>query len=341
MIRLLTIWMTAMTFAYSMSVQADDKGAITVQERSFHNALTAYAQVRPIQLLTVQTLVSGQVEDLSVLPGQHVKAGQLLARLHGIPQSTQMTAATAAVSQARAALNLAQQNYTGVAATYPDVSTRQQLFAAKAAVNDTKARLNSARSQLALIQGGSEVKAPIAGTVVSLSAANGQNMTAGTPLLVLQPDQGLWVEAVFYGPAMRNIAVGMEGTFLPTDGSPAFTVRVKSFASQVGSDGGLSVGCVSSGAPHWFAGEAGKLVLNSGVASWPSLPSEALILDAGNWWVVIREHGRYRNQQVSIGPEEDGWTAIPSGLKAGSQVQVTHAYRIYHRNFALDYQQPD
>ncbi|MBY0579734.1 MAG: efflux RND transporter periplasmic adaptor subunit [Burkholderiales bacterium] len=337
----LILWMTVLTLAYSTSVQAGNEGAITIQSKVFHNALTAYAQVRPIRLLTVQTLVSGQVEDLSVLPGQHVQADQALARLKGISQSAQIIAAEAAVNQALAAFNLAQQNYAGIAATYPDVSTRQQLFTAKAAVNDARAKLISARSQLALIQGGGMVRAPGAGTVVSLSATNGQNVTAATPLLVLQLDHSLWLEAEFYGTAKQDVAIGMGGMFHPADGGKPVAVTVRSVANQVGSDGGLSVNCIPVGGSTWFSGETGNLVLNSGNRSWPSLPSQALILDAGNWWVVISEHGHYRNQMVTIGPEEDGWTAVTSGLKAGEQVQVTHAYRIYHRNFAIDYQQPD
>jgi hypothetical protein len=118
-------------------------------------------------------------------------------------------------------------------------------------------------------------------------------------------------------------------------------VQVRSVASQVESDGGLSVGCVPIGKPLWLAGEAGNLVLDGGTHSWLALPSQALILDAGRWWVVIREQGGYRNQMVEIGTEEAGWTAITDGLKVGQQVLVSNAYHIYHRNFARDYQQPD
>ncbi|MHB8455323.1 MAG: efflux RND transporter periplasmic adaptor subunit [Acidiferrobacterales bacterium] len=323
-----------------LAAPADD-GILVVKDAPFPGALKAYAQVRSIQVLSVQTLVTGQVEGLRVLPGQHVKAGQVLARLRGIAQSSQVAAAMAAAAQARAALNLARQNYAGIEKTYPDISTRQQLETAMAAVKDAQARLAAAGARRTLIQGGGLVRAPSNGTVLSLAATTGQNLNAGSPLLVLQPDHGLWLRADFYGNAIRQVSAGMKGKFLPADGGVAIPVRVRSVINEVESNGGRSVGCVPIGRVDWIAGEAGTLVLEGDARSWPALPSQALILDAGRWWVVIRENGRYRNQPVTVGPEEAGWSAITRGLKAGQQVLVTHAYRVYHRDFARNYQQPD
>ncbi len=336
------VWISAVMLALLplLAARADD-GILVVKEATFPAALKAYAQVRSIQVLSVQTLVSGQVEGLSVLPGQHVKAGQVLARLRGIAQSSQLAAALASAAQARAALNLARQNYTSVEKTYPDISTRQQLETALAAVKDAQARLAAAQARRTLIQGGGLVRAPGDGTVLSLAATTGQNLNAGSALLVLQPDHGLWLQADFYGNAIRQVSAGMKGKFLPADGAEAIPVRVRSVINEVDSDGGRSVGCVPIGRADWIAGEAGTLVLEGGDQSWPALPSQALILDAGRWWVVIRADGHYRNQPVSVGPEEAGWTAITQGLKAGQQVLVTHAYRVYHRDFARTYQQPD
>jgi len=336
------VWITGvmLTFLVPLGASADG-GILVVKEAPFRDTLEAYAQVEPIQVLSVQTLVTGQVEDLTVVPGQHVAAGQVLARLRGMAQSSQVVAATAAVAQTRAALDLARQNYAATKKTYPDISTRQQLQTAMTAVKDAQARLAAARAQLTLIQGGGLVRAPSAGTVLSLAAATGQNLTAGSPVLVLQADHGLWLRAVFYSNAARRVAVGMKGKFLPADGGPAIPVRVRSVTNEVTSDGGRSAGCVPLGHAGWIAGEAGTLVLDASTRSWPALPRQALILDAGRWWVVIREDGHYRNQRVMIGPEEAGWTAVTGGLKVGQQVLVSHAYRVYHRDFAHNYQPPD
>ena len=66
-----------------------------------------------------------------------------------------------------------------------------------------------------------------------------------------------------------------------------------------------------------------------------------LMKHAGRWWVVIRKDGRYRNQTVRLGPQHAGWTAITEGIKAGDHVVIAQAYRIYHRDFARNYQPPD
>lgn len=319
---------------------ADDR-VLVVGEKAFADSFDTYAQVQPIQVINVQALVSGQVEDLRVLPGQHVRAGEVLARLSGIARASQSAGAAAAVAQARAAVALARRNYAATRKTYPDISTRQQLAAALSALTDARARLTAAQARHALVQGGGSVTAPVAGTVLNLDATTGQALSAGSTLLVLQPDHGLWLKAAFYGNASQRVVAGMTGKFLPADGSATVPVRVRSVINEVGSDGGRSVGCVPIGRVDWSAGEAGTLVLQRGTETWPALPSEALILDAGRWWVVIRKDGRYRNQIVRLGPQHAGWTAITEGIKAGDHVVIAQAYRIYHRDFARNYQPPD
>ena len=329
-----------LTFFFASTAFAADE-VLVVANRTFNDSLSAYAQVRPIQLVNVQTLIDGQVEDLKVLPGQHVRVHELLARLRGVAQASQSAAAKAAVAQADGALVFAQRNYSATRKTYPDISTRQQLEAALSALIDAQARLTAAQARLALVHGAASVTAPVAGTVLRLAATSGQVLAAGATLLVMQPDHGLWLKASFYGDDAHRVSSGMTGKFLPADGGSALPVRVRSVINEVGSDGGLGVGCVPLGRADWTAGEAGTLVLGGSAKSWPAVPSQALILDAGHWWVVVREGGHYRNQLVTIGSQADGWTAITHGVKPGDHVVAEQAYEIYHRDFARNYQMPD
>ena len=69
-----------------------------------------------------------------------------------------------------------------------------------------------------------------------------------------------------------------------------------------------------------------------------AIPTRALILDRGKWWVMVHTpHGNHP-RQVTPGPAR-GWnTFITHGLPAGSQVIVNNAYLLFHASIAEHYQ---
>ena len=71
------------------------------------------------------------------------------------------------------------------------------------------------------------------------------------------------------------------------------------------------------------------------------IPTRALILDRGQWWVLVRRGGQDVRQQVVPGAADGSDTAILRGLSAGEQVVVTNAYLRFHRDVAARFQPPD
>jgi hypothetical protein len=107
-------------------------------------------------------------------------------------------------------------------------------------------------------------------------------------------------------------------------------------------DGGLPVGLLPVGkSGHWISGETGTVTLRGAPQSGVMVPTRALILDRGLWWVLVRTpHGDMR-QTVLLGPSRGDHTLIEHGLKAGAEVVVTNAYLEFHRNVSQRYQPPD
>jgi membrane fusion protein, heavy metal efflux system len=51
------------------------------------------------------------------------------------------------------------------------------------------------------------------------------------------------------------------------------------------------------------------------------VPAKALFLAGDQRWVFVEEApGRFRRQAVAVGPEREGWIAVPEGLAAGDRV---------------------
>ena len=96
----------------------------------------------------------------------------------------------------------------------------------------------------------------------------------------------------------------------------------------------------TAGAPL-ASGEMGTLVLTGARRAWPAVPTEALIMDGGRWWVLVRDQGATRRQAVEIGPSMEGWTLIREGLEPGQRVVAAGAYLLFHRDFSKRYQPPD
>lgn len=323
---------------FAAHASAADTGLAKVRERALATRYRGYAQIVPIGTLTVRALLDGTLKDFRLVPGEAVRAGQLLARMTG-PGFVQ---ARTAVTRARAERTLERRRLVSVRHTYPALSSRNELDAARARVTDAHARLAAAEARLKFLQSGAEIRAPRAGVVLETFAVNGEQVAQGAPLLRLQARGGLWVKGVFYGPGARTLHPGMRGRFEPADGGAPFAVTVRSVLDPLRPDGGRAVGCVPDGRPPaWVSGAAGTLVLEGAVRTWRLVPTRALIMDAGRWWVLARRGGGGTHRvAVTPGPREGAWTAVRGPLEAGDEVVVKNAYRRFHRDFSRYFQNP-
>ena len=329
--------------AASAAGQASDADAVAGQLRPITPHLVAYARVEPISVLPVDAAETGVVEGLKVLPGAHVRAGEELARLSGPGIQTLLMQGEADVRSARAQLDAAQKSLAIQRQQLPShLTTRQAVHQAEAteaqaqtAWDNAQSRLNAARQLLTL-------SAPDAGVVLALNSADGQLVSAGQPVVTMQPDNQLWLRADYYGTELKDMRPGMTGSFTPADGSAPVAVRVASIPGMVAAGGGESIALVPTGAKApWISGESGTLTLNLPSRKLVAVPTRALVLSQGKWWVMVHTAKGDRPQAVVPGPTE-GWdTFIESGLAPGMKVVVNNAYLLFHSGISEQYQVPD
>ncbi|GLR67072.1 hypothetical protein GCM10010909_17530 [Acidocella aquatica] len=302
--------------------------------------ISGFASEQPGGLVTVASAQSGIVATLDVLPGQAVAAGQKIARLGGPQITAAMVQAQGVVLDAKAAQHAAEISLTAEQQKLRQhLSTLQLVAQAKAALAAAMARSATAAANLAALREDVILRSPLAGVVQSVQTANGDLLAAGQAAATIQPASGTWLRAVFYNAAAADIAPGTTGLFTPGNGGDPVPVSVRGALGAVQPDGGLPVALIP-GAPL-APGIFGTVTLTLPARAETIVPADALILDKGQWWVMLHTAQGDHPAAVVPGPAQGDDTVIKSGLKPGEDVVVVNAYLLYHRGIAALYQPPD
>lgn len=313
--------------------------------RTITRTLIGYGQVEPMTIVQVRASNPGTLAALTLLPGSVVTANQVLAHIGGPRMQALLTTREQDLHSARAHADAATRKLAIVERLLADrLATRQDVIAANGDLAAARAAESTADAQLREIREDRIVRAPAGGTVVAVQAANGEQVSAGQALLTLQPAGQLWIHATFYGADATLLRVDMTGQFQPADGSAAIAVRIATIASRLAADAGLGVGLVAAApapAAALISGEWGAVSLEGPSTRMVVVPTRALILDGGRWWVLVRTPHGDQARQVTPGPIHGWETSIASGLEPGQQVVVTDAYLEYHRSIAHAYTPPD
>lgn len=323
--------------------QAPDADTVAVQVQNVTPRLVAYGQVEPISVVPVDAAETGVVEAMHVVPGTRVRAGQELARLSGPSMRTLLMQDEADLRSARSQLDAAQKSLAierGQLTSH--LTTRQAVHQAESAEAQAQTALDNAQSKLAAARQMVTLTAPTGGIVLAINSPNGQLVSAGQAVVTLQPESGLWLRASYYGAALHSIRAGLAGQFAPSDGGQPIAVRVCSVPEMLAAGGGESIAlCPAGPRTTWLSGESGTVTLDLPQQKLVAVPTRALVLNQGKWFVMVRTGRGDRPQQVT--PEESrGWnTFIGSGLAPGTKVIVNNAYLLFHANVAEQFQIPD
>jgi multidrug efflux pump subunit AcrA (membrane-fusion protein) len=269
------------------------------------------------------------------LPGERVRAGQVLAVLAGEQARSLLAERRGTLHAASVQLAVDRDELAA------RIVTRQAVAADEAAYRAARGRLQVALQSLTL-------RAPADGQVLSVNAADGEQVAAGRLILTLQTGRP-WLQATFYGADALSVRPGMSGQFQPTAGG-AIAVRVQTVSQALEPDGGEPVGLLplaraegaaNTPAQSWRSGERGMVTLMGPTRSMVAVPTRALILDRARWWVLVRTPQGDRRRQV-VPETTSGWTTFVSrGLKPGERIVVENAYLEFHRGISQRYVPPD
>lgn len=320
-----------------------DTNFVTAQSQIITNHFGAYAQVEPVAVLPVRVAEAGVVGGLEIVPGNAVQAGQKLAELGGPEIEALLAQDEAAVNNARTNLVSAQELVRIQRQQLAShISTQQTILQAESATAQAQANFDSAQAQLQALRQTITLKAPANGTVLAINATDGERVGVGQTVLTLQPADKLWLKAAYYGTDAAAIQTGMTGQFFPADGGEPVPVKVSTVFGALAPDGGEFVGLLATTtSPSWLNGETGTVTLDGIARSLVAVPTRALILDQGQWWVLVHTAKGNHPQIVTPGPARGWQTFIERGLEPGAEVVVENAYLEFHRDVSSRYQPPD
>jgi len=230
-------------FAWQTWFAADDPGdkllTAAATRGNLEDTVTATGTLQPKEFVDVGTQVSGQLKKLHVNIGAVVKKGQLLAEIDpSVYQAkvdgdrAQLLNQQAQLADRQAQLLLAelqlkrQQNMTK-----DDATTAEALQAAEAGRESALAQVNSVKAQMqqtgSTLRGDeaslgyTKIYAPIAGTVVSQAAKQGQTLNANqqAPIVMRIADLStMTVQAQVSEADVSKLKVGMEVYFTTLGG---------------------------------------------------------------------------------------------------------------------------
>lgn len=308
--------------------------------------LTTYVQAKQGPAATVRASHAGILNDLTVTPGSHVEKDDVIGHLGG-------PAFTSALEQARLALKSAQtslkteQSVVAVAQqrVKAHFGSRQEVNQANLAREDAQSRVDDASARLKALQAQQTLRAPVAGIVSATASVIGDALRDGDSVASIQPDGQLWLEGQIFGNNQQRLGPDQRGIFTPSDGSPP---RPVSLVSRYPSEQGQTVrfGLAdtdeqSQGDDALYVGETGKVEIQLAGSPQPAVPSDALILDQGRWWVMLDDGNGMHAQAVEPIARRDGWTWLRGKVHPGDRVRVSDAYLRFHQSFSTRYQQPD
>ncbi|MFK4724657.1 RND family efflux transporter MFP subunit [Bradyrhizobium niftali] len=317
------------------SVAAVERPAIVrtdaVQSRDVQAALTLTGDVQPRFPADLSFRVSGRVIARQVDVGDHVNAGEVLARLDPAEQQADVDAATAGLAAAQAQLRVAQATFerqsslisSGFTTSTAYDKAKEGLRTAESALDAAKAQLGTAKDAL----GYTELRAEASGVITVRQLEVGQVVQSAQPVFTLAPDGER--DAVFDVPELMLLgdvqkgqialklvsdtdvtAMGQIWEISPVVDPKSLTVRVK---------------VAIHNPPAAMA--LGSAVTGTAVtkpAQDISLPWTALMA-AGSKpavWIVDSKTKTARLKPVTVSGYKAGTVQITGGLEVGERVIV-------------------
>ncbi|MEL6755941.1 MAG: efflux RND transporter periplasmic adaptor subunit [Pseudomonadota bacterium] len=334
MMRRLSVSITAALILFSGCSDPVSEGTETVNERpaklivasraTTQRDLTFPAVIRAIESADLTFQIAGEIQDLTVLEGQEVERGDVIARLDNRNNQNQVAQAQAEYDNAVAEFERAER----LAAE--DAISRSVLETRRTTRDVAAAALDNARKSLS----DTVLRAPFNGSISQVSARRFQNVQAKESIATIQTRE---VEAVVNMPGTiiaripQLIPVGVN---VVLDSAPNTSIQAE-FREAAGTadpetqtyevsfsftppEGLLTLPGMTASVDTTLDFSGASDLLPQGVA----VPLTAILAEGDQTyvWIVDSESFKIRKQRVVVGSEGAENVTITDGLRGGETV---------------------
>ncbi|WP_343672053.1 efflux RND transporter periplasmic adaptor subunit [Chitinophaga sp.] len=293
----------------------------------------------------VTALTSGIVKSLTVLPGDYVKQGEVIATLVNpeltkIQQELQMTVAQ---------LNLAkieqQRQQELVAGNAAPLKNLQRVETELATLTATRNALQQQLATLGIspiaVAGGKisttiPITAPISGTISNVTAEIGANVDAATPVAQIVNNSELHLDLFVYEKDLPKLKPQQAITFTLTN-NPGKTYEAAIFSIGTAFENDTKTipvhAVVNGDKAGLIEGMNVTAVVSTGAVKGPAVPAAAIVNHAGQDYVFVlmkatKDGYEFEKWPVAKGVTDVGYSAITAvkELPAGARVVSKGAF---------------
>jgi len=273
----------------------------------------------------------GRVSAIYVEAGDHVKSGQLLARLSSSVLQPQVGSLAASLEQARAEAELAKAEYeravaVGVAgALSAEETERRRSTAVTAAAKVKVAAAQLAEAQARLDR--AEIRAPADGVILTRTVELGQTVAAGGPALFrLAKGDEVELRGEVSEQDLPLLKLGQPATVNLTGAAQSYTGRVRLLGAVIDPQTRLGMVRIALNPdPNLRPGAFARADVTISNAARAILPQTAVLTDEkGSYVLIVDAEGVVERRDVRVSGIVANGVTIASGL-AGSERVVANA----------------
>ena len=298
-------------------------GTVLLHRQTVPARLAAYGSIMagPAAQTSLRLKADGVVARIPVVPGERVAAGQVLADI--APDA----ASIAALRRARDALMAARAARAHVAALLAThLATAADLAAATQTLDDAKANLRALRATGA--GQARAMKAPFAGVVSAIVAAQGASLAAGAPVLTLLNPARVTAQLGVTPAQAARIAPGNDARLTLLATNISLDAKVSAVAALRDPQTGL-VDITLALAKPAPVGAAVKGEITTGTRIGYEVPRDAVQSDeTGDYVFQVGPGNIAQRQMVKILGSEGAQTILAPTLNPALQLVTSGAYQL-------------
>lgn len=275
----------------------------------------------------------GRISAVLVEVGDHVRAGQVLARLDTAVVAPQVASLRATLEQNRAEAALAEADYRRAAAIANSIAalSKEEVDKRHAQVATSAARVKAAEAQLAEAEarmGRTDIRAPADGTVLTRSAEIGQAVTPGGPALFRLARGGeVEMRAVAAEQDLPRLKIGQPAEVRVAGVTAAVAGKVRLLGAVI--DPATRLGEVRVTLPkdpNLRPGAFARGAVKVGSDDRPIVAQTALLSDGrGSYVLIVGPDNHVVRRDVRVGGAQPSGIVIADGLDGSERVVTTAA----------------
>jgi RND family efflux transporter MFP subunit len=278
--------------------------------------------------------ISGIVTKLNVTVGSHIQSGEVIAEIESRGLESKIAQARAQIEVDQAALKKVERDLERSHKLLASgLIPKQQAEDLEADLISARARLDKSRSDLAVVESDLPyltIRAPIAGTVASVSTQQGETVAASfnAPTFVtIIEDNALELIAMVDETDIGNVRPANPVTFTTeTFPSQEFRGVVERVAPKATIISGVvnyeTAIAIQTGSSVLKPDMTANVTISTARRRVLMVPAEAIHKDSAETFVYVARNGRAEKRAIVTGSRDGSWSEVKKGLGSGDSVLI-------------------